>query len=310
MADEVATIIENRNLGGGIWRMRLMEPTIAATSAPGQFVMLACGPDLAPTLRRPFSIQRTRGDWFEVLYRVVGQGTALMAELEEGSPVKVLGPLGGTFTLPQPGERALLLGGGVGIPPMVAIADALEDSGHRDWQAYVGVSGESDRGCFVGFDDRWLDDARVVRATMDGSIGFEGHVVAAWLDRWERAGPPDSPVRVYACGPMVMLRAVAAAADDRDLPCEVSVETMMGCGMGACMSCVIENAEYGDGASRDSHSEARPKGRVQDGPDNADARDPARREGMSPYDRWLLACRKGPVFDARAVVLDEGSFLH
>ena len=82
---------------------------------------------------------------------------------------------------------------------------------------------------------------------------------------------------------MVMLRAVANACAERGLPCEVSVETMMGCGMGACMSCVIESA---------------------------DARDPEKRAKMSPYDRWLLACRKGPVFPSSAIVLEEGEFLH
>ncbi len=281
MADVVATIIENRDLGGGVWLMRLREPTVAAAAAgqPGRFVMLSCGPDLAPTLRRPFSIQRATGDTFDVLYRVVGEGTGLMAAMQAGASVKVIGPLGRTFTLPQPGEHAVLLGGGVGIPPMVALADALDDAGHREWTAFVGVSSAADDGCFVGLDDRWPDDSRVVRATMDGSIGFEGHVVAAWLDRW-RDGAPDKPVRVYACGPMVMLRAVADEAAQQDLPCEVSVETMMGCGMGACMSCVIENAEYGKAGSR------------------------------SAYDRWLLACRKGPVFDSKQVVLDEGEFLH
>jgi dihydroorotate dehydrogenase electron transfer subunit len=115
---------------------------------------------------------------------------------------------------------------------------------------------------------------------MDGSIGFEGHVVAAWLD----AGI-QGPTRVYACGPMIMLRAVAEAAAERGLACEISVETMMGCGVGACMSCVIENRAWRDG-------------------------DEAVRQGMSPYDRWLLACREGPVFRSDRVVLDDGEFLH
>jgi dihydroorotate dehydrogenase electron transfer subunit len=159
---------------------------------------------------------------------------------------------------------------------MVALADALEASGHGRWQAYLGVAGAADAGCLVGFDERWPGDGRVTTATMDGSIGFAGHVVAAWLDRWEARGQrPEGPARVYACGPMVMLRAVQAAAEERGLPCEVSVETLMGCGMGACTGCAIENRRYEAGSS-------------------------------SPYDRWRLACKDGPVFEAGSVVLSGG----
>jgi dihydroorotate dehydrogenase electron transfer subunit len=209
-----------------------------------------------------------------------------MAQMRVGESAGILGPMGNSFTPPQPGERAVLLGGGVGIPPMVALADSLEQSGHEAWEAYVGVGTTADAGCFVGFDEGAPASvaAKVFRSTMDGSIGFEGHVVAAWLDQWDRQGCwGDAPVRVYACGPMVMLRALAAEAAARGFPCEVSVETMMGCGMGICMSCVIESSA---------------------------ACDPQKRKTMSPYDRWLLACIKGPVFDGGAVVLDEGEFLH
>lgn len=283
-----STVVENRDLGHGVWLLRLRGAEIGQDVRPGCFVMLSCGPDLAPVLRRPFSVQRVAGDVYDILYRDVGVGTHLMTGMTEGQRVGVLGPMGNSFTMPEPGERAILLGGGVGIPPMVALADALEAAGHEDWEAYLGVRSSRDEGCFVGFDERYGSESpasgRVHRATMDGSIGFEGHVVAAWLDRWEKLGlGPSGPSRVYACGPMVMLRAVAQACAERGLPCEVSVETMMGCGMGACMSCVIESS---------------------------DARDPEKLAAMSPYDRWLLACRKGPVFPATAVVLEEGEFLH
>jgi dihydroorotate dehydrogenase electron transfer subunit len=281
MRDAVCDVVENRDLGGGVWLLRLRDPDMAAEMAPGCFIMLQVGPDLAPTLRRPFSIQRCEGDVYDVLYRVVGGGTALMAKFVAGETVRVLGPMGNSFTTPEPDEVAILLGGGVGIPPMVALADDLVARGHTGFQAYVGVSSQSDGGCWVGF-DRFGDDPRITRATMDGSVGFEGHVVGAWLDRWQREGAPKK-ARVYSCGPMVMLNAVEKAAARLGVPAEVSVETMMGCGMGACMSCVIESS---------------------------DAKDPVKRAAMSPYDRWLLACRKGPVFAAGTVVLDHGEFLH
>jgi len=287
MRNRVSVVVENRDLGENIFLLRLRDPAMGGEMAPGRFVMLATAEGLAPLARRPFSIQRVDGECYDILYKVVGEGTALMAQMQPGIEVRALGPLGNSFTLPTGDECAILLGGGVGIPPMVALADALEAGGHSNWQAFLGVGSARETGCFVGFDDRYMvgdeRDGRVHPATMDGSLGFEGHVVAAWLDWRKRVEAASVPMRLYACGPMVMLRAVAAEASRLGLPCEVSVETMMGCGVGVCMACVIENA---------------------------DARDPEKRAVMSPYDRWLLACCKGPVFDSAAVVLDDGGLLH
>ncbi|HCP44831.1 MAG TPA: hypothetical protein DIU15_02205 [Deltaproteobacteria bacterium] len=287
MRNRVSLVVENRDLGENIFLLRLRDPEMGRDMAPGRFVMLATAEGLAPLARRPFSIQRVTDDVYDILYKVVGEGTDLMSQMKPGLQVRVLGPLGNSFATPESDECAILLGGGVGIPPMVAMTDALEASGHHHWQAFLGVGSARESGCFVGFDDRYLVDGardeRVHLATMDGTLGFEGHVVAAWLDWRERAGREAGRMRLYACGPMVMLRAVAAEAARLDLPCQVSVETMMGCGVGVCMACVIENA---------------------------DARNPEKRATMSPYDRWLLACCKGPVFDSSAVVLDDGGLLH
>ncbi|MCO4772188.1 MAG: dihydroorotate dehydrogenase electron transfer subunit [Deltaproteobacteria bacterium] len=288
MHETVATVVENRDLGSGVHLLRLRNREVCAEQRAGRFVMLGVGETVegnppAPMLRRPFSIQRVEGDVFDVLYRVVGVGTTCMAAMKRGRVVEVLGPLGNAFTPPAPGEQAILLGGGVGIPPMVAMADALS-ANNADWKAFLGVSSTADAGCFVGFDDRPSWDSRVHRATMDGSLGFHGHVVQAWLADRE-ANPSVTKKRVYACGPMVMLRAVAKVAASLNIPAEVSVETMMGCGIGICMGCVIENKRFTEGSVED-------------------------RSTMSPYDRWLMACTKGPVFDAQGIVLDDGGLLH
>lgn len=273
MRDCRARVKQNLDLGGDVRLLRMEAPGIAPGMAPGRFVMLSVDDGVDPLLRRPFSIQRVDGDSVDVLYRVVGRGTARMAALEPGDGLDVLGPLGTAFALPAPGETAVLLGGGVGIPPMVALAEALIARGHDAWQGYVGVAGQHDSGCWSGFQALVpADDPRLTRATMDGSIGFEGHVVAAWRDRWTRERP-EGPVRVYACGPMVMLRAVRDEAARLGLPCQVSVEQVMGCGLGICTGCVVENARW---------------------------------DGSNPYERWLLACKEGPVFDADQVVLSGG----
>jgi dihydroorotate dehydrogenase electron transfer subunit len=292
MHETVATVVENRDLGSGVWLLRLHNADVCAAHRPGRFVMLGTGEELeggppAPLLRRPFSIQRVRGDIFDLLYRVVGIGTGLMAEARTGQQLPVLGPLGNAFGPPAPGQRAVLLGGGVGIPPMVAMADSLTSTDHSEWRAYLGVSSAQDAGCFVGFEDGYaqeLDRGRVLRATMDGSLGFHGNVVQAWLRDREQGVPPAGE-RVYACGPMAMLRAVARTCAELGVAAEVSVETMMGCGVGVCMGCVIENKAYSEGTVEE-------------------------RTRMSPYDRWLMACTKGPVFEASSVVLDDGGLLH
>jgi len=284
MRDSLSTVVENRDLGHGIYLLRLRDPELLQEKVePGTFVMLATSAGLSPLVRRPFSVQRVDGDIYDILYRVVGEGTALMAEAKPDQKMRSMGPLGTHFTLPAPGETAILLGGGVGIPPMVNLADTLERSGHADWQAFVGAGSAAEQGCWVGFDDRYGSgdgSQRVHRATMDGSLGFHGHVVAAWQS-WRGHNPmPADRFRLYGCGPLVMLQAIARTAAEEELRCQISVETVMGCGVGICMGCVIENA---------------------------DARDPDLYRTMSPYDRWLLACRKGPVFDAESVILEGGS---
>lgn len=279
--DVPARVVLNDGFGAGIHRLRLYAPEVAATVAAGQFVMLGCAEAGGPLLRRPFSIQKTDGEQFDVLYRVVGVGTRALAALRPGQVVPVLGPLGRGFTPPQPSEHAILIGGGVGVPPIFLMAAQLDSRGHRAWSAVLGVRGRADRPCLVAFDEGFPGDGRVHLCTIDGSFGHRGHVVSLW----ESLGPVPARARVYACGPMAMLRAVAEAAALRGLPCEVSVETMMGCGVGICMGCVMESSAYVNAGGEE-------------------------RKSFSPYDRWWLACRRGPVFDAQAVVLNDGGLLH
>lgn len=273
MPDVSASVEQNLDLGGGVRLLRLRAPGIGPGMAPGRFAMLSVGGGVDPLLRRPFSIQRVVGDSIEILFRVVGRGTARLAALEPGDGLEVLGPLGTSFRLPEPGETAVLLGGGVGIPPLVALAEALISREHKAWECYVGVADQRDTGSWSGFHALVAaGDPRLVRATMDGSVGFAGHVLAAWRDRWSRRRPEGS-ARVYACGPTVMLRAVRDEAARLGLPCQVSVEQVMGCGLGVCTGCAVENARW---------------------------------DGTNPYERWLLACKDGPVFDADRVALDGG----
>jgi dihydroorotate dehydrogenase electron transfer subunit len=284
MYDGLVRVAHQEELGAQTHLLTLDAPAIAQETQPGQFVMLQSAPRGGPLLRRPFSVQRVHDDGgIEILYKVVGVGTAAMAALVPGDRVTALGPLGHPFTMPSRSEHAVLLGGGVGIPPMVILSDHLRAAGHTAWTALLGLRSAMQRGAAVGFHRGPAPGpGQVEFATMDGSLGHKGHVVSL-LRTLRDTGRLDGPLRLYACGPMAMLRAVAVEAANLRVPCEVSVETMMGCGVGVCMGCVIESSAWVSAADR---------------------------RAFSPYDRWWLACKRGPVFDAQQVVLDDGGLLH
>jgi len=255
-----------------------------APSRPGQFVNLRCGsaqpvagarevvcsparparltqPEVAgpqPLLRRPFSIagRRDRPDGaveLEVIHHVVGVGTAWLAELAVGAEVSLLGPLGNGFTILEDRPAAAVVGGGVGIPPLIYLAEALT-AGGKQVVAFAGArTGRSlpltvdpaeppsragwPTFCVAEFSARSVP---TVVATDDGSLGFAGMVheaFARWLDR---DGPAAEALAVYACGPEPMMKAVADICLARALPCQLALERHMACGMGTCQGCVCK----------------------------------------------------------------------
>lgn len=207
---------------------------------PGQFVMVNESGPRAWTFSRPFSILAGDGDRVALLYRVVGRGTAAMAALAPGSPVSVLGPLGEPFPAPVAGQVTVLLGGGVGLPPVYA------------WWQRWGQAG--DAACFgarhggeVPWDllgERWrvsVDDQAGVPAGRRAVAGVVTSLVA------DDTGLPDgSQVAALACGPWPLLRAAASLARRRGWRCWVSLEEHMGCGYGVCKGCVVRVIDGGN----------------------------------------------------------------
>jgi dihydroorotate dehydrogenase electron transfer subunit len=227
----------------------VMEVAAGLQALPGQFLHVAVGPGM---LRRPFSVYRAADGIVEILYRVKGAGTRIMAKWAPGVPVDMLGPLGRPFRAPWPGERVLLVGGGIGVAPLAHFAQCYPGAG----AAVFGFRGAgevcaADRAAAAGYD--------VVVTTLDGSVGMAGTVMAP-LEGGVLSGRFD---RVLTCGPWPMMAAVAAWAKAADLACEAALEREMGCGIGACLGCVVETT------------------------------DPRR-----PYAR---VCTEGPVMDAREV---------
>ena len=197
-------------------------------------------------LRRPFSLAGRRGDELDIIHRVVGIGTNHLANLAPGDPVSILGPLGNTFVLPEPDQLAILVGGGVGIPPMIYLASELGD---RRAVAFAGALCRDLIPLTIGnaeyqvaeFSDHGIP---TILSTDDGSIGFRGFITQAleeFLDNRLGADIPRGDLRpiIYTCGPEPMMKRVAEIALQRNIPCQIAVERAMACGMGTCQSCCI-----------------------------------------------------------------------
>lgn len=253
---EDAEVLGNTPFPGEQFVMRLRAPRIAAAARPGTFVHLRCD-DLLP-MRRPFSLMRAQDEegWVELLYKVVGAGSALLARRRPGEHVDLLGPIGNPFTPRADRPLALLMGGGVGIPPMVFLAERLRASG-AGFRPMVLMGSEvpfpfttrpsrilvpgMPPGVIAGMPlmEDWGLPSRL--ASLQGYAGcFEGYVTdlaRAWLEALEPA--QRAQAAVYACGPTPMLRATAALARDLGLPCELCLEEYMACAVGGCAGCTV-----------------------------------------------------------------------
>jgi dihydroorotate dehydrogenase electron transfer subunit len=241
---------------GEQYLMRLWAPECAQFARPGQFVHLRCDPTLP--LRRPISILRVnaRESWIEILYKAVGEGTRLLAQKRPGDVISSIGPIGNPFQVHAERPRPLLIGGGVGMPPMIFLADALRREPAFKPLVILGsevpfpfqarpsqflVPGLSaDVIAAMPLLDDWGIPSRL--ASLQGYAGcFQGFVTdlaRSWLGVLDTSALAE--VEVFACGPHPMLAAVAALAREFSLPCQVSLEEFMACGVGGCAGCVVE----------------------------------------------------------------------
>lgn len=253
---EQAEILAHQAFAGDQQVLRLRAPKTAGHARPGSFAHLQCDPQLP--MRRPLSIMRAspREGWVEFLYKVVGRGTTLLARRQVGEIIDLLGPIGNPFNLVAERTRPLLLGGGVGIPPMVFLADSMRARlatlqplvlmgsevpfpfTARPSQIMVPGIPEGVIGCMPLLED-WGIASRL--ASLQGYPGcFEGYITGlarAWLE--ELPAAERDRVAVYACGPHPMLEAVARLAHEFALPCQVSLEEFMACGVGGCAGCAV-----------------------------------------------------------------------
>ena len=238
--DVAARVIANRPLSSDYNVLALAAPAIAAVAAPGQFVMLRPAAGSDPLLRRPFSVfeilrdARGAATGLTILSKRIGVSTSLLYDARDGQRVDCLGPLGRPFTIVDPPSDAWMIAGGVGLAPFATLAQSLRARGVASTLFYG-----ARRAAELFYLDFFRElGVELVLTTEDGSLGERGRVVAP-LDRRLAARPPSAAVMLYACGPEGMLAATARTAMHYGRTCEVSIERIMGCGLGGCYSCVV-----------------------------------------------------------------------
>ena len=226
-----AVVIANEMITGKVGLMVLRAPAVAATVEPGQFVHIRVAKGRKFLLRRPFSVYRAFDETIHILYQVVGIGTSEMAEAKEGAKMDLIGPIGRGWKIPEEAKSALLVAGGVGAAPLAMLAERLSENGVSVSVA-LGALTADELYCL----DLFRQTAQsVVCCTDDGSTGIEGRVTIAASEMLS-SGAFDL---VYTCGPEVMQQAVVMLARKAAVPCQVSLERLMACGIGACLSCVV-----------------------------------------------------------------------
>ena len=226
---ENVTVLKQQCIGKDIYDMTIQTKHIAGHAKAGQFVSLYSN-DASKLLPRPISLCGIDAEagTLRLVYRVTGEGTGTeeFSRLKAGDTIRVLGPLGNGFTV-EPGKKAFLIGGGIGIPPMLELAKSIKAAGTCE---FVSVMGYRDAQTFLL--DEFKEQGDCYVATEDGSVGAKGNVLDAMKEYKLNADV------IYACGPTPMLRALKAYAAEQGMTCYISMEERMACGIGACLACV------------------------------------------------------------------------
>lgn len=294
--DFEVTICENRPVKDRIYLLGLRfwgdSAAVFGDFAPGQFAeinVLGAGlpnldgfeDELADKavrdiiLRRPFSFSDVRissdgSVYGEILYSVTGPATIRMTTLKKGEKLRILGPLGNGFSVPAGKKKAVLIAGGMGFPPILHLSRFLtENCPEIEVTAFAGAKNADQlpfhiTACDAGLETELLWDGHI--ATDDGSAGSEGFVTDCVIDWLKENKSPAQEVMIYSCGPEPMLGVVAKIAEEYSVDCELSMERMMGCGIGLCQSCAVEVKGDGD-------------------------------EGV-----YKLCCKDGPIFNSKEII--------
>jgi dihydroorotate dehydrogenase electron transfer subunit len=254
-----------KRLTADIYLLSFTSGAIGAEAQPGQFVMVRPAKYLEPLLPRPFSIHRLRGDQVDILFKAVGQGTRQLAELKKGDLLEVRGPLGRGFNY-STHQNPVLVAGGMGVAPLLFLAETWKGSQpknkKRPLRLFIGARNKSE---LLGLKEFERAGAEIFAATEDGSYGRQGLITRLLMAALKN---PSSDQALFVCGPRPMLKSVRNWAVQKGISCQLSLETQMACGLGACLGCVV-----------------------------------ARKKGTDLA--WVNVCQEGPVFEAREVLWDD-----
>jgi dihydroorotate dehydrogenase electron transfer subunit len=262
MTKDPAARIIHKQEWGDYFLFGVESPVLAGEAKPGQFLMVRVSDHIDPLLRRPLSIHARERNTLEIFFRIAGQGTTLLARKEEEDLLDILGPLGAGFRLDAglKGKAVFLVGGGRGIAPLYFLAQELRTAGARVKVLYGG-KGLPDLPLRHKFEQAGLD---VACSTDDGSSGFHGLVTGLLQNEANK----QKPAALFVCGPDPMMKKTAEIAAREKIPAQFSLESMMGCGFGACWGCVKRIRKSDGGA-------------------------------------WRKICEDGPVFSADEIVWEE-----
>jgi dihydroorotate dehydrogenase electron transfer subunit len=237
---EICTVVSQDEIADSIYELTLKGELVHQMKEPGQFVHIKVTNGIDPLLRRPISIARIdqKSSQFTMIYRKEGRGTTLLAEKQSGDEVDILGPLGHGFPIEEtsPGETALLVGGGIGVPPLFELSHQLSEKGVR----VIHVLGFQTKTA-IFYEHEFAELGETYVATVDGSYGTKGFVTDVIT---EKGLSFDT---LYSCGPTPMLKALEMNFSDKKV--FLSLEERMGCGIGACFACVCHTANDKDGHS-------------------------------------------------------------
>jgi dihydroorotate dehydrogenase electron transfer subunit len=247
MSDRTSTVyqlsipvLRREKLQEKVFKLTLSSSSICNKAKPGNFVHVRVSQSGSPLLRRPFSIHKLERNKnsFEILFKVIGPGTEILSRVMPGESLDVLGAIGNSFTLPKKQQEIMLVAGGMGIAPLwFLLHDLIGRIGKGKLTFFLGCKKKEELLYVENLKSLGID---LVIATDDGSVGRKGQITEVFLKEIKKRGKDSKRVAAYSCGPQMMLKRMSYIAERLDLFCQVSLETHMACGMGACWGCVVK----------------------------------------------------------------------
>lgn len=224
-------VIKNEKIAPDVFILTILDKRIATTSKPGQFVSIRVKNSYFPLLRRPLSVHSVEDETFKLLYKVIGEGTRILSTYEAGDELDIIGPLGNSFALSDY-KNILIVAGGVGVAPLYFLVEREKD---KQLTILIGAKTKAEVLC----ESEFAKFSRVIVTTEDGSYGTKGVVTDLLVGASLKPAPTTSPEIIFACGPPGMLRMVKSYARTHFIPCQISLERHLACGIGICLGCAV-----------------------------------------------------------------------